>query len=68
MRKLLLGADVQKQRRFVHALVEKVVVREDTTEIYAPESNFAETVGDLSITAPAVRGSDRGWWSRGPRS
>ncbi len=63
MRKLLLGADVQKQRRFVHALVEKVVVSEDAIQIYAPESNFAETVSDLSITAPLVRGSDRGWWA-----
>ncbi len=63
MRKLLLGADIQRQRRFVHALVEKVVVSEDAIEIYAPKSHFVETVSDLNITAPAVRGFDRGWWA-----
>lgn len=61
MRKLLLGADVKQKRRFVHTLVEKVIVTEEAIEIIGTESTLAETASGLNITAPPVRGSGREW-------
>ena len=43
MRKLLHSADVKQQRRFVHAVVEKVIVKDDEVQILGPESTLAET-------------------------
>ena len=63
MRKLILGADIQQKRRFVHALVERVEVREDEIQIIGSNSTLAETANDLSIIAAPVRGSGREWWA-----
>lgn len=63
MRGLLLSADIKRKRRFVHSLVERVIVTEEAIEIIGTESTFAETASGLTITPPPVRGTDREWWA-----
>ena len=63
MKRLLLNADVRRQRSFVHALVQQVVVRDDVIEIYGFESTLAEAASGFNVVSSAVRGSDREWWA-----
>lgn len=65
MRDLLLNASSEMKRRFISAVVEKVVVHDDKIVIYGPESSLAEAANDIDIcVASPVRGSDREWWAR----
>lgn len=64
MRQLLLTADIKRKQRFVRAVVESVVVKDDAIEITGAESTLAECVNDIDIrSSPPVRSSGRGWWS-----
>lgn len=47
MRQLLLDADIKRKQRFLRAVVEKIVVNEDSVEITGPELALAEAANDI---------------------
>ena len=62
MRELLCTAEIKKKRMFVRAVVDHVIVREDTIEIVGAESSLAEAACEVDIRpGPPVRSSDRVW-------
>jgi DNA invertase Pin-like site-specific DNA recombinase len=62
MRELILTSDPKTKRRFVRAIIDRVVVYDDRIEVVGAESTLAETASDVDIRGvPPVHSSDRGY-------